>query len=181
VKPPEPVLGTHVDTNQALRFQLRRSFPSLSNHQVDQLTQSLAVHRPSDATLDPVAAPDLPPSSIIPRQGARDADGMSGLIQEDAYFFESQEGSVLTILHVAFRRPNVFLSPDMYLFDLPGSDDYVKAADTYLADQFIYASAYPFTPLRDYAERFLKLPIRPESMQKVLYDNAARILKLPPG
>lgn len=85
------------------------------------------------------------------------------------------------ILHVAFRRPNVYLSPDMYLFDLPGSDDYVKAADTYLADQFIYASAYPFTPLKDYAERFLQLPIRPASMQKVLYDNAARILKLPPG
>ena len=82
------------------------------------------------------------------------------------------------ILHVAFRRPNVFVSPDMYLFDLPGSEDYIKAADTYLADQFIYASAYPFTPLRDYAERFLRLPIRPESMKKVLYDNAARVLKL---
>lgn len=83
------------------------------------------------------------------------------------------------ILHVAFRRPNVFVSPDMYLFDLPGSDDYVKAADTYLADQFVYASAYPFTPLKDYAERFLRLPIRPESMRKVLHDNAARLLKLP--
>lgn len=82
------------------------------------------------------------------------------------------------ILHVAFRRPNVFVSPDMYLFDLPGSDDYVKAADTYLADQFIYASAYPLTPLKDYAERFLALPIRPESMEKVVYKNAARLLKL---
>jgi len=82
------------------------------------------------------------------------------------------------ILHVAFRRPNVFVSPDMYLFDLPGSEDYIKAADTYLADQFVYASAYPFTPLKDYAERFLRLPIRPESMRKVLYDNAARLLKL---
>jgi len=85
------------------------------------------------------------------------------------------------ILHVAFRRPNVYVSPDMYLFDLPGSDDYVKAADTYLADQFVYASAYPFTPLKDYAERFLRLPIRPESMRKVLYDNAARLLKLQPA
>lgn len=82
------------------------------------------------------------------------------------------------ILHVAFRRPNVSISPDMYLFDLPGHDDYVKAADTYLADQFVYASAYPFTPLKDYAERFLALPIRPASMQKVLHDNAARLLKL---
>jgi predicted TIM-barrel fold metal-dependent hydrolase len=84
------------------------------------------------------------------------------------------------ILHVAFRRPNVYVSPDMYLFDLPGSDDYVKAADTYLADQFIYASAYPFTPLEDYAKRFVKLPIRPEAMKKAVYDNAARLLKLPP-
>lgn len=82
------------------------------------------------------------------------------------------------ILHVAFRRPNVYVSPDMYLFDLPGSDDYVKAADTYLADQFIYASAYPLTPLKEYAERFLALPIRPESMEKVVYKNAARLLKL---
>src|SRR4029078_11487138 len=64
------------------------------------------------------------------------------------------------ILHLDFRRAHVYVSPDMYVFDLPGSDDYVKAADTYLADQFIYASAYPFTPLRDYAGRFLKLPIR---------------------
>jgi predicted TIM-barrel fold metal-dependent hydrolase len=82
------------------------------------------------------------------------------------------------ILHVAFRRPNVHVSPDMYLFDLPGSDDYVKAADTYLQDQFVYASAYPFTPLKDYAARFRQLPIRAASMQKVLYDNAKRLLKL---
>jgi predicted TIM-barrel fold metal-dependent hydrolase len=85
------------------------------------------------------------------------------------------------ILHVAFRRPNVYVSPDMYLFGLPGSDDYVKAADTYLADQFVYASAYPFTPLKEYARRFRELPIRPESMRKVLWDNAARLLKLPAG
>lgn len=82
------------------------------------------------------------------------------------------------ILHVAFRRPNVHVSPDMYLFDLPGSDDYVKAADTYLQDQFVYASAYPFTPLKDYAARFRTLPIRASSMQKVLHDNAKRLLKL---
>ena len=81
-------------------------------------------------------------------------------------------------LHIAFRRPNVYLSPDMYLFGLPGSADYVQAADTYLADQFIYASAYPLTPLKPYAERFLALPIRPESMEKVLYKNATRLLKL---
>jgi len=35
--------------------------------------------------------------------------------------------------------------------------------------------------LRDCEERFLRLPIRPESMRKVLYDNAARILKFPPA
>ena len=81
-------------------------------------------------------------------------------------------------LHIAFRRPNVYLSPDMYLFGLPGSADYALAADTYLQDQFIYASAYPLTPLKPYAEKFLELPIRPESMEKVVYKNAARLLKL---
>lgn len=81
-------------------------------------------------------------------------------------------------LHIAFRRPNVLLSPDMYLFGLPGSAEYVQAADTYLQDQFIYASAYPLTPLKPYAEKFLELPIRPESMEKVVYKNAARILRM---
>lgn len=81
------------------------------------------------------------------------------------------------ILHVAFRRPNVYVSPDMYL-PMHGMDDYVKAADTWLADRFIYGSSYPFASVKDYAAWFMKLPIRPESMERILYRNAADLLGL---
>jgi predicted TIM-barrel fold metal-dependent hydrolase len=82
------------------------------------------------------------------------------------------------MLHIAFRRPNIYLSPDQYLANLPGSDDYIRAADGFLADRFLYASSYPFTPVTGYSAWFQKLPIRPESMEKILYKNAAKLLRL---
>jgi len=87
---------------------------------------------------------------------------------------------VSEILHVAFRRANVYLSPDMYLYNMPGMDDYLKAANGFLADRFIYASAYPLTPLEAYAAWFRKLPLSPENMQKCVYGNAARLLGVNP-
>ena len=84
------------------------------------------------------------------------------------------------ILHVAFRRPNVYLSPDMYLYEMPGMDEYLKAANVFLSDRFIYGSAYPLVPLKAYAEWFVKLPLKPEAMQKIVYDNAANLLGINP-
>jgi len=80
------------------------------------------------------------------------------------------------ILHMAFRRPNLYVSPDMYLHGMPGMDDYLKAADGFLSDRFLYASGYPFVPVKEYAEWFLTLPIRAENMEKVLWRNAANLL-----
>jgi predicted TIM-barrel fold metal-dependent hydrolase len=85
---------------------------------------------------------------------------------------------VTEILHVAFRRPNLYLSPDMYLANLPGMNDYVQAADGFLADRFLYASSYPFCGVKLYADWFGKLPIRPENREKVMYRNAAALLGL---
>lgn len=82
------------------------------------------------------------------------------------------------ILHVAYRRPNLYLSPDQYLVNMPGSDDYVRAADSFLADRFLYGSSYPFTPCDEYADWFRKLPIREENMEKIMYRNAADFLGL---
>lgn len=82
------------------------------------------------------------------------------------------------VLHIAFRRSNIYLSPDQYLANLPGMDDYVRAADGFPADRFLYARSYPFAPVKDYAALFKRLPIRPDSMEKVLYRNAARLLSL---
>ena len=85
---------------------------------------------------------------------------------------------VQEILHVAYRRQNVYVSPDQYLCNMPGMNDYLIAANGYLADRFLYASSYPFISVKGYAEWFRTLPIRPELLDRILYRNAARFLGL---
>ena len=87
---------------------------------------------------------------------------------------------VSEILHVAFRRANVYVSPDMYLYNMPGMDDYLKAADGFLADRFVFATAYPLVPLKEYAQWFVKLPLKPANMEKCVYGNAASLLGITP-
>lgn len=85
---------------------------------------------------------------------------------------------VQEILHVAFRRPNVYISPDQYLCNMPGMNDYLIAANGYLADRFLYASSYPFISVKGYADWFRTLPVRPELLDRIMYGNAARFLGL---
>jgi uncharacterized protein len=85
---------------------------------------------------------------------------------------------VQEIIHIAFRRPNLHLSPDMYLPNLPGMDDYVRAANGFMADQFLFATAYPFCPLKEYVDWFMTLGIKPANLEKALHGNARRLLGL---
>jgi predicted TIM-barrel fold metal-dependent hydrolase len=82
------------------------------------------------------------------------------------------------ILHVAFRRPNLYLSPDMYFSRMPGWEEYVKAADGFLADRMLYASSFPFCPVQGYKEWFEQLPLKPENRAKVMGGNARSLLGL---
>ncbi|MCC6305069.1 MAG: amidohydrolase [Rhodobacteraceae bacterium] len=84
------------------------------------------------------------------------------------------------IIHVAFRRPNLYLSPDMYLHHLPGMDDYIKAANSFLSERFLFGTAYPMTPVVDYTRWFQSLPIRPEAMENIMFRNAERLLAMRP-
>ena len=85
---------------------------------------------------------------------------------------------VTQVLHLTMRRPNLYLSPDMYLANMPGMDDYLKAANGYLADRFIFASSYPFCPVDAYADWYRTLPLSEEALRKTMYENAARLLGL---
>lgn len=85
---------------------------------------------------------------------------------------------VQEMVSIAFRRPNLFLCPDMYLIGLPGMDDYLRAANSFLADQILFGTAYPFCPLVPYVERFMRLDIKPEAREGILWRNADRLLKL---
>lgn len=78
---------------------------------------------------------------------------------------------------VAFRYENVFLVPDMYLFQ-PGTQFYVEAANSFLREQLLFGSSYPFRPIRQSIEDFLALGFREDVVSQLLYDNAARLLKV---
>jgi uncharacterized protein len=87
---------------------------------------------------------------------------------------------VSQIIHVCYRRPNIYLSPDTYMFGMPGAQDYVDAINGFMGERFLFGTAYPFVSLKSAVERFLKLGIKEELLARVLYGNAARILRLPP-
>jgi len=76
---------------------------------------------------------------------------------------------------LAFRYTNIYLVPDMYLFQ-PGSQAYVDAANSFLSDQLLFGSSYPFRPIRQSIEDFLELGFKESVIDAVLYRNAARLL-----
>jgi predicted TIM-barrel fold metal-dependent hydrolase len=84
------------------------------------------------------------------------------------------------ILHVAFRRSNVSLSPDMYFHKAPGMDEYLMAAVSWMAERFFFATAYPLVPLKEYTEWFVRLPLKPANMERILYRNTAELLGISP-
>lgn len=83
-------------------------------------------------------------------------------------------------LAVAYDCPNVVLSPDMYLNvpNMPGSLEYVRAANYYLADRLLFGTAYPARPMIESVEHFHRLPFDEEVKPRVLGLNAARVFGL---
>lgn len=85
--------------------------------------------------------------------------------------------NVQQAIGLAFRYANIHLVPDMYLFQ-PGTEAYVQAANSFLADQFLFGSSYPFRPIGQTIEDFLALGLRDSVVERLLYGNAARLLKV---
>jgi uncharacterized protein len=83
----------------------------------------------------------------------------------------------LEMIAIAWRRTNVYFDTSVYWFN-PGAEVVVEAANTIIPDKVIFASAFPFAPMKETIDRFLKLPFKPDVLPKVLYQNAARLLKL---
>lgn len=81
------------------------------------------------------------------------------------------------MISVALMHENVFVSPDMYTF-MPGGNLYVEAANGFMDDQLLFGSAYPFKPLKQGVDDFLHAGLRDDILDKVMYQNAARLLKI---
>lgn len=84
---------------------------------------------------------------------------------------------VQEVLGVAFKHPNVYVSPDMYVF-APGGSAYVDAANSTLKDQLIFGTAYPLRPLMQTVEDTRKMPFRSDALESYFSANCVRALGL---
>lgn len=75
---------------------------------------------------------------------------------------------------VVLRHPNVYLDFSACL-RLSQFMQYVEAANGALMDRALFASAHPFTHIRDTLKRYEELPFSAEAREKLMYANAARL------
>jgi len=101
---------------------------------------------------------------------ARDFPGMKLAISHGGWPW------VTEILHIAYRRHNIYVSPDQYLCNMPGMDDYILAARGYLAERFLYGSSYPFLPADECATWFRSLSFDETTLEKLMHRNAEAFL-----
>ena len=83
---------------------------------------------------------------------------------------------VFDAIALTVKHPNLYLSPDIYCF-FPGGKIYVEAISS-LPDQFIFASAYPFSPLKEAVELTFEFGLKEDVLRKYFYDNAAKLLEI---
>lgn len=77
------------------------------------------------------------------------------------------------IAHVTFKYDNLYISPDLYLMNAPGSQDYIAAANYFIPEKILYGSAYPVAGMKDAIELHKRL-ISEMYIDDMLGNNAAR-------
>jgi predicted TIM-barrel fold metal-dependent hydrolase len=81
------------------------------------------------------------------------------------------------MIMVTQRNANVYLELSEYEF-FPQSEAYIQAINTLISDKVIFASAHPFVDFRVALKNYETIPFSPEVREKIMYKNAARILKI---
>jgi predicted TIM-barrel fold metal-dependent hydrolase len=76
---------------------------------------------------------------------------------------------------LAFRYENIHLIPDMYLFQA-GNAMMVQAANSFMADQLLFGSSYPFRPIGQSIQDFQQLGFSDQVLDRLLHGNAQRLL-----
>lgn len=86
--------------------------------------------------------------------------------------------NIMPMMEIAFICENVFVSPDLYMngVNTPGAQEYVKAARFFLGERLLFGTAYPSRPLKESVQAFLKWKLPAKLRDKILYENAARLL-----
>ncbi len=81
------------------------------------------------------------------------------------------------MIMVTQRNANVYLELSEYEF-FPQSEAYIQAINTLISDKVVFASAHPFVDFRVALKNYETLQFSPEVREKIMYRNAARILKI---
>ena len=81
---------------------------------------------------------------------------------------------------LAMRCTNVYLMPEFYMYlpNMPGSRDYVDAANGFLKHRMLYSSCYPSNSLAQALEHFRALELTDSAREHLLSINAVRLLGL---
>lgn len=84
------------------------------------------------------------------------------------------------IIGAAMFTPNLYLAPDCYFYvdDMPMADEMLKAANTFLKYQVLFASSYPVRGLVQSVADWRRRGWHNDSLELALYGNAARLLGL---
>jgi predicted TIM-barrel fold metal-dependent hydrolase len=102
---------------------------------------------------------------------ARDFPDLKIIISHGGYPWVNE-----TII-VVERNRNVYVDLSEYEFS-PMAEAYIQAANTMIPDKILYASAHPFVDFRQALDTYNQLDFKPEVRQKIMYDNAAKLLGL---
>lgn len=81
------------------------------------------------------------------------------------------------IVAIAFKHPNLYLTADFEGTRGVGAEALRDGALHMVKNQVIFASSYPLGPVADGIKSVRDWKLPPEIEQKVLYENAARILE----
>ncbi len=84
---------------------------------------------------------------------------------------------VQVILGACFWQENIYISPDMYLFNMPGAQDYITAAKTFMKERFLFGTAYPLMPIKQCTEMFKQM-FDEELLPDLMCKNALRVLNM---
>ena len=102
---------------------------------------------------------------------ARDFPDLKIIVSHGAWPYVNE------MIALAFRHRNVYMELSEYE-TFPQSQFYVEAANTIIPDKILFASAHPGVPYADAIELYKTLPFKEDVLERVMWKNAAEILKL---
>lgn len=83
---------------------------------------------------------------------------------------------VQEVVWIALMRKNVYLMPDLYMYQTPFTVDYAAAVNTVIKDKIIYGSAYPIVSQKESINNYLNCGVRGEFLENMMFNNALQFL-----